>query len=202
VEAAHQLGITAPELGRVRGLIGKGGDKLIPEAFGIEEESPGGIALDELKGEIFRNRYAPHLQPTPGAADLLRRFREDGLRLVVATSAGEEDLAILLERAGVADLVDACTTASDVDDSKPDPDVVQAALRLAAVPAGSAVMLGDTPYDIEAARLTGIRVIAVRTGGWDDSALVGAAAIYDDPADLLARYDSSLFGTDASSPLP
>ncbi len=200
VEAAGELGIASPAYERVRGLIGKGGDKLLPEAFSIAEESPEGAALDERKGEIFRTRYAPHLRPTRGAADLLRRFRDDGLRLVVATSASDEDLAVLLARAGVTDLVDDCTTASDVESSKPDPDVVHAALKLAGVPAENAVMIGDTPYDIEAARRAGIRVIAVRTGGWDDASLAGAAEIYDDPADLLERYDSSLIGSGHSAP--
>jgi phosphoglycolate phosphatase-like HAD superfamily hydrolase len=55
-------------------------------------------------------------------------------------------------------------------------------------------MIGDTPYDVEAASRAGVRIVALRCGGWDDSALRGAAAIYDAPADLLQRYDESLFG--------
>jgi HAD superfamily hydrolase (TIGR01509 family) len=195
LESAEALGIPAPHLDRIRGLIGMGGDKLIPAAFGIEAESESdlGAALDERKGAIFRTRHAPALMPTPGARELLERFRADGLRRVVATSAGEEDLAMLLGRAGVADLIDDCTSSSDVEGSKPDPDLVHVALRLARVPADRAVMLGDTPYDVEAALKAGVRILAVRCGGWSDAPLAGATAVYDHPADLLAKYESSIF---------
>jgi HAD superfamily hydrolase (TIGR01509 family) len=194
IEAARELELPDPGFERVRWLIGKGGDKLIPEAFGLEEGGEAYTALDERKGEIFRERYAPTLKPTPGARELLERFAAEGLRRVVATSAGSDDIEILLERAGVTDLVEACTTASDVEETKPDPDIVDAALRLAEVDAGVAVMIGDTPYDVEAATRGGVRIVGVRSGGWEDDELRGAAAVYDHPADLLAHYERSLFG--------
>src|SRR5690606_446349 len=102
------------------------------------------------------------------------------------------DVVHLLERAGVKDLVGAATSADEVEASKPAPDVVEAALEEAGVAAEEAVMLGDTPYDVEAAGRAGVRILAMRTGGWDDDGLRDAAAIYDDPADLLARYGDSL----------
>jgi len=194
VDAAAELGIPAPHFDRLRGLIGMGSDKLIPEAFGVAFESSDGLALDEVKGRIFRDRYLSSVRPTPGAATLLRRLRDDGLRLVVATSAGREDLELLLDRAGVSDLIDGATSASDVEESKPEPDIVVAALRLADVPPGSAIMLGDTPYDVEAAIRAGVGIVAVRTGGWDDASLAGASAIYDDPADLMRDYEASPIG--------
>jgi len=192
VEAAEELDLDGADYETVRRLIGKGGDRLIPEAFGFEEESERGEALDQRKGEIFRARYAPALRPTPGARELVERLGEKGLRLVVATSAGSEDLAILLEKAGVSDLVDECTTSSDVDDSKPAPDVVRAALDLAGVGPEEAVMIGDTPYDVEAASRAGVRIIAVRTGGWSDEDLAGAAEIHDDPASILKALEGSV----------
>jgi HAD superfamily hydrolase (TIGR01509 family) len=193
VEAAAQLGFPGAPYEEILRMIGMGGDKLIPLAFGFSAESGSGQRLDERKGEIFRERFAPRLEPTPGARDLLERLRADGLGRVVATSANEEDLQILLRRAGVEDLIEACTSSSDVDRSKPDPDVVEQALELAGEPAERVVMIGDTPYDVEAASRAGVSIIGVRTGGWDEQALTGAAAVYDDPADLLRRYGESVF---------
>ena len=192
-EAAERLGVAA-DYEQIRRLIGKGGDKLIPEAFGFEQDSEQGERLDELKGEIFRGEYLPRLVPTRGARELLERFKADGLTLVVATSAGKDDLKGLLERAGIGDLIEDSTSAGDVDESKPDPDVVQAALDASGASADQAVMIGDTPYDVEAARRAGVRIIGVRSGGWDDEDLDGALAVYDDPADLLENYDRSVFG--------
>jgi len=189
-EAAEILGIDADYLQVLR-LIGKGSDKLIPEAFGVEEESACGRHLAQLKGKIFRERYLPFLGPTAGTRELLKKLKSKGLTLVVATSAGREDTSSLLERANVADLIDDTTTADDADASKPDPDILQAALREAAVSPEQAVMLGDTPYDVEAAIRAHVRCIAVRCGGWDDQSLQGAAAIFNDPADILAHFDQA-----------
>jgi HAD superfamily hydrolase (TIGR01509 family) len=193
VDAATELGFRSPPLNRVRGLIGMGGDKLIPAAFGFEAESDDGRALDELKGDIFRNRYLPALRPTPGAAELVHHLARQGIDRVVATSANREDLRLLLEKAGVVELAERATSASDVDESKPEPDIVEAALELAAVNRERTIMIGDTPYDVEAAIRAGVRIVAVRCGGWDDASLAGATDIFDHPADLLARWDESPF---------
>ncbi|MDQ3388419.1 MAG: HAD family hydrolase [Gemmatimonadota bacterium] len=194
VDAALELGIERGSFKEVRRLIGMGSDKLIPRVFGFRDDSAEGEALSERKGEIFRSRYLPELRPAPGARALLERLRGDGLRLVVATSASEEDLEGLLERVGVPDLIEGSSSASEVENSKPAPDVVEAALGEAGCPPEAAVMLGDTPYDVEAAGRAGVRIIGVRCGGWGDEDLRGAVAIFDDPADLLARYDLSPLG--------
>ena len=136
----------------------------------------------------------PALRPTPGARALLERMRSDGVARVVATSAAGAELEALLGQAGIADLVDATATASDAEQSKPAPDIVEAALAKAGVAPERALMLGDTPYDIEAARCAGVASVALRCGGaWDDAALAGAIAIYDSPAALLATWDRSPF---------
>jgi phosphoglycolate phosphatase-like HAD superfamily hydrolase len=85
------------------------------------------------------------------------------------------------------------TSSGDVDHSKPDPDIVQSALRKAECSAGEAVMLGDTPYDVQAASKANVPTIALRCGGHPDSALAGALAIYDDVADLMANFEQSVF---------
>ncbi|HEX6069034.1 MAG TPA: HAD family hydrolase [Longimicrobiaceae bacterium] len=194
VDAARELGFPAPPVEEVLRLIGMGGDKLIPRAFGFEQDAKRGEMLEERKGDIFRSRYLPSLAPTPGARALLERLRDDGFTLVVATSANEEDLKGLLDRAGVRDLIEEATSSGDVEESKPDPDIVHAALASAGAEAPEAIMLGDTPYDVEAATRAGVAIIGVRSGGWKTEDLGGAAMVFDHPADLLAHYDATPLG--------
>jgi HAD superfamily hydrolase (TIGR01509 family) len=186
--AAHSIQVPFE---KVRPLIGMGGDKLLPEAASIEEDSPLGKKISEHRSEIFKSKFLPHLKPFPGVRQLLERMRADDLKLVVASSAKSDELKQLLEIAGAFDLIEEKTSSSDAENSKPDPDIVRAALEESGFSHDEVVMIGDTPYDIEAAKKAGIDTIALRGGGWDDKALAGAIAIYDDTADLLARYDLS-----------
>lgn len=179
--------------GRIRQLIGVGSDKLLVAATGLEPGSMQGNALVERRKKLFLTQYLSSVRAFPGARALLQRFRRDGLRLVVATSAGEAEMSALLALAGASDLVDARTSSDDAERSKPDPDIVQAALRVAGVNAAQALLLGDTPYDVQGARRAGVRTVALTSGGWHHESLGGALAVYRDPADLLARYDSSPF---------
>jgi HAD superfamily hydrolase (TIGR01509 family) len=178
----------------VRPLIGMGADKLLPQTIGVSHESEEGKRLIKRRSEIFRERYLPQLKPLKGSRDLVLRVRADGLKPVVATSAKDEELKALLNAARVDDLMEERATASDAKRSKPDPDIVHAAIEESGIPAGQLVMIGDTPYDVEAAARADIRTIAFRSGGWTDEALSGAVEIYDGPADLLAHYESSLIG--------
>ncbi|MFI5256113.1 MAG: HAD family hydrolase [Gemmatimonadales bacterium] len=179
---------------RVRPLVGKGGDKILPELVGLDPESGEAKRIGQTRGELFRARELAHLAPTRGARALLSRLRTDGYELVVATSAQEADVAATLEQAGVSDLIQASASSTDAGRSKPDPDIVRAALGKARQPASHALMLGDTPYDIEAAARARVDIVVLRCGGhWSDADLVGARAIYDDPADIVAHYDHSPF---------
>jgi len=178
---------------RVRPLIGKGGDKLVPEVSGIDPESAEGKRLDARRSAIFKERYLPSLKAFPHAKELLERMGAEGLTLVVATSAKDDEMNPLLEICGADRIVAKRTSSDDAEHSKPDGDIVAAALERAKVTAGEALMLGDTPYDIEAAARAGVGAVALRSGGWNDEALVRALAIYDDANDLLARYDESPF---------
>jgi HAD superfamily hydrolase (TIGR01509 family) len=180
------------EFGTVRRAIGMGGDKLMPAVASITEDSPIGRRVAQMRQEIFKKKYLPQLRPFPGARELVAAIKQRGLDGVAASSAKQKELTALLEIAGVADLLDAATSSDDAEESKPDPDIVHAALDRAKAPPGAAVMIGDTPYDIEAAARAGVATIAFRCGGWTDEDLRGAREIYDGPADLLARIDSSL----------
>lgn len=189
-EAFEEAGYRVP-FERVRRLIGMGADELLPEAIGVPANTPSGEAIGERRGQIFRERYLPQVKPLPGSRDLVLRLRRDGYLLAIASSAQPDELGALLKIAGVDDLIEARTSAAEVEESKPEPDVVLAALSKLKLPGAAAVMIGDTPYDAEAARRAGVALIGFRSGGWSDRDLAGALAVYDGPADLLARLDSS-----------
>ena len=172
----------------VRWLIGMGGDKVLPEVTGLQDDSEDGKKILERRGEIFRSEYLPKLAPFPSTRELLQRISDDGCKLVVATSASEEDLQALLKQAGIEDLIDKAANSDDAEESKPAPDIVEAAMKRAKVEPHECIMIGDTPYDIGAATRAGVPIIAVRCGGWDTEELRGAVAVYDDPADILAGY--------------
>ena len=176
----------------VRPLIGMGADKLLPKTIGVKHDSKEDKKLIKRRSEIFRKKYLPTLRPLEGSRALVLRVRADGLKAIVATSAKDEELQDLLKAAEVADLMEEKATASDAKRSKPDPDIVEAAIEESGTSPHNLVMIGDTPYDIEAAARAKVRTIAFRSGGWSDADLHGAVEIYDGPADLLVHYDSSL----------
>ena len=185
--ALREHGVTV-DIGQIRPLIGMGADKLLPAVASVSEDSTLGQAMGLRKKAIFET-LLPGLQPTAGARPLLEYLLERGTQLVIATSADDREVEALLQRAGVADLLPQRASKDDASESKPDPDIVNAALIRSSARPESAVMIGDTPYDIEAASRAGIDAIALRCGGhWSDGDLRGAVAIFDDPATLLARW--------------
>ncbi|WP_013334615.1 HAD family hydrolase [Gloeothece verrucosa] len=176
----------------VRPLIGMGGDKVISLLVpGLTDSKGVGKEISSFRQQLIINQYGTKLSPTPGARQLLLKMLSEGLELIVASSAKSDELSVLLKSGGIDDLLPQATTSSDVDNSKPEPDIVQAALDKINLPPEQVLMLGDTPYDIEAASRAGINVIALRCGGFSDSQLEGAGAIYDDPAQLLEQYETS-----------
>jgi HAD superfamily hydrolase (TIGR01509 family) len=187
VDAGRALGYDI-SFDKVRPLIGMGGDKVMPIVAGIEQGTPEGQQIKKARGDIFRSRYLSDLQPLPRVRELLTRLRDDGFQLVVASSASDRDLGLLLEQAGVADLVDSTTSSDDAEESKPEPDIVEAAIARARHPRERLLMIGDTPYDVEAARRARVPIIAVRSGGWDDPDLEGARGVYEHTGELLERY--------------
>jgi HAD superfamily hydrolase (TIGR01509 family) len=191
VDALAATGHAVP-FERVRSLIGKGGDKLLWETVGIDSESDIGKKIDEGRALRFKQSL-PQLRPFPGARALLQRMHEGGLRLVVATSAKEEEMRALLEIVGAGPFLYGQTSSEDANNSKPDPDIIQAALQRAQAQPSEAWLLGDTPYDVEAAARAGVATVALRSGGWADPDLKGALEIFDDAADLLAHYAESPF---------
>lgn len=185
---------------QVRPLIGMGGDHIIPKfALGLSDQEGKGKKIADKRKELIINKFGTNLTPTNGARQLILKMLSVGLRLIIASSATSQELSVLLKAAQVDDLLsqDEATTSSDAEASKPDPGIVKAALNKLNMQPSKVVMLGDTPYDVESANKAGVGVIAFRCGGFDDSQLKDALAIYNDPAELLAQYDSSPLGTKA-----
>lgn len=193
VEAFADFGYSV-EFEQVRPLIGMGGDQIVPKfAPGLSDKEGKGKEIADRRKELIINKYGPNLSPAKGTRDLILKMQSQGLHLIIASSATEQELSVLLKAARVDDLLsqEEATTSSDAEASKPEPDIVEAALNKFDMQPQQVVMLGDTPYDIESANKAGVEVIAFRCGGFDDKQLKDAIAIYDDPADLLANYERS-----------
>lgn len=170
--------------------VGKGADNYVP-AFLPDLPEEEQERLGDEHGRIYKEKYLSTAKPFPGARDLLQRCREVGYKVVLASSASGEELDHYLKLLDATDLVDAHTSADDVGHSKPCPDIFDTARRKVGVEPDQALVIGDTPYDIKAAASAGVQTIAVRSGKFPDEALSGAIAIFDDVAQLLARFDAS-----------
>lgn len=192
METFHARGVPA-EYADVRRLVGMGGDRLVPLVAGVAPDSAFGERLMEERWQRFRFEMLPRLRPFPRARDLVVRARAEGLRVAVATAAKEDEIVALLDVCNVRPLMHAIVDSDDVARSKPEGDVVAVALARLGVRHDEAVLIGDTPWDVLAGKRAGVRTVALRSGGWDDEALAGAVAIYDDAADLLARWERSIF---------
>ena len=178
----------------VRHQIGKGGDQLMPVFFSKEELDEFGEEMEKYRGDLYKREYLPRVRAFPAVRALFERIRRDGKKIALASSAKEEELKVYKEIADIADLVEEETSADDADKSKPHPDIFEAALaQLGDVKPADVIVVGDTPYDAEAAGKAGLRTVGVLCGGFPEAELraAGCVAIYQDPADLLARYDDS-----------
>lgn len=196
-DAYRQFGHDIPWQ-RIQPLIGMGGDKLEDTLVpGMSSEHGVGKQITDRRKEIFLTQYLPDLRPAPGARALLTHLKDEGLKLTIATSAKSDELQALLRAARVEDVVGETTTSDDANESKPSPDIVEAALEKSGLRADRVVMIGDTPYDVESAGRAEVGLIAVRCGGHDDEDLRGALAVYDDPADILAHIDETPLAREA-----
>jgi len=170
--------------------IGKGGDKYLPEFLSTTELRTFGAELEEFRADLFKRKYLERVQPFPRVKELFQRIREDGKRIALASSGSDAEVTHYVKLAELGDLIEAQTTKSDVANSKPSPDVFTSALSLLHVQAQEAIVVGDTPYDVQAAKKIELPTVAVLCGGFaeDELRASGAIAIYRDPAGLLESY--------------
>ncbi len=181
-------------LADVRHEIGKGGDQLIPVFLSAYELSRYGDALDRYRAELWRRDYAPRVRPFPLAAELVLRAREAGIRVALASSASADEVESNRRLLGLEpSLLDGAVSGDDAARSKPSPDIFEAALAATGAPPDRGLAIGDSPWDALSARRAGLRTIGMRSGGFPEEELrdAGCVAIYDDPVDLLARWEGS-----------
>jgi len=176
---------------QIRRFVGMGGDNLLPAAIGVHKDSDLGEQIAQRRQEIFKEEYLPTIQAFAGVKPLIERLQANDLKIAVASSGEQDEVQHLLSVSGIEDLVETQTSSADVEKSKPNPDVVQAALEKLALDPAQVLMLGDTPYDVQAAAKVGVGVIVLRCGGFSDRELQGAVAIYDSPEALLKDFEQS-----------
>jgi HAD superfamily hydrolase (TIGR01549 family) len=181
-------GVSLP-VWRIHRHIGMGGDQLVPALVpGIDDELH--QAIEETRSE----RYAELIDEVEAFAqahELIEDLTELGATVVLASSSPQNELDHYLELLDARKLLDAWTTKDDVDATKPEPDLVQAGLEKAGT--SEAVMVGDTGWDIEAARRAGLETVCVITGGWSKQELLdaGAAAVYESIEELRRNLDET-----------
>lgn len=193
VDALKHFGVDVP-FEDMRVQIGKGGDQILHGLIPPDMLASRGEEIQAFRSDMFKRDYMHRAQAFPGVRELFERIRAAGQKAVLASSGTAGEVENYKRIAGIADLIDGATSSDDAERSKPFPDIFQAALaKLAPLGVQDAVVVGDTPYDAEAARTAGLTSVGVLCGGFPEEALrsAGCVAVFRGPADLLERYDES-----------
>jgi HAD superfamily hydrolase (TIGR01509 family) len=189
----RRFGVEA-DLDEIRRQIGKGGDQLLPGLVPPAILEAKAEEMQAFRAELFKREYLPQVRAFPGVRALFERIHAAGQTIVLASSGEAEEVKEHKRIADIADLIDDETTSADAERSKPFPDIFEAAFaKLGLAERSDAVVIGDTPYDAEAARGAGLATIGVLCGGFTERSLrqAGCMAVYRDPHHLLDQYDSS-----------
>ena len=188
--AFRQSGIVPP-LWRIHRHVGMGGDQLVPALAGKDADETRGDEIRELRGQAYAE-LIDEIEPLEGARELIVDLKDRGLTVVLASSSPQDELDRYLELLDARELADCWTTDDDVEATKPEPDLVRAALEKAGTDDG--LMIGDTPWDLEAARKAGLDTVCVITGGFSEQELsdAGAAAVFESVEKLRRNLDAVL----------
>lgn len=194
-EALRQNGQQLP-MADLHHAIGMSSDQLLGHCLGEDRDKDGDEAIVAAHKTLAKQWWG-RLTRLPGARDLVRACAERGLDVVLASSAAEEELAALRSALDADDAIKAATSSSDADEGKPEPDILQAALKESGLSADQVVFVGDAVWDGRAAHRAGITFIGVTCGGTpaEDLRAAGAVEVWDDPAHLLSNLDKSVLGT-------
>jgi len=178
---------------KIHRSIGMGSDQLIPHLIGEEQAEKSGDELSSAEKPLFR-AMIEECEPFEGAHELIADLHEAGKTVILASSANEQDIGHYLDLLDAREIADDWTTSDDVEKTKPEPDLVKAALEKAGT--DDAVMVGDTPWDVKAAKGAGIDTIAVLTGGFSADELrdAGAAQVFESIAELRGRMQETALG--------
>ena len=180
---------------RIHRHIGMGGDQLVEALTDADTEEKRGDDIRAAEKELYLE-LIDEVEPFAGARELIADLKGRGHTVVLASSAKEDEIEHYIDLLDARELADAWTTSADVEATKPEPDLVNAALQRAGEDADSAMMVGDTPWDVKAAAKAGVSTIAVRTGGFsvDELEGAGAAAVFESIEELCGRIDETPFG--------
>jgi HAD superfamily hydrolase (TIGR01509 family) len=172
---------------RIHRAVGMGGDQLVPALAGPELDEEQGDDIRAARDEIYRSGLMDEVAPLEGGHELIAELKDRGLQVVLTSSSPKDELERYLDLLDAGELADAWTTKDDVDATKPAPDLILAALEKAETE--SAVLVGDTPWDVEAASKAGVETVCVITGGWSKQELreAGAIAVFES-VDELHRH--------------
>lgn len=191
VEAFRHFGVETEEP-EVRRQIGKGGDQLMPVFLSQERIEREGKEIETYRSDLFKREYLDKVRPFPGVRPLFERMRQAGLTIALASSGKKDEVKHYQDLLGIADLVDVATSSDDADRSKPHPDIFQAAIaKLPGIAPTEMIVVGDTPYDAEAAARAGLHTIGVLCGGFPESDLkaAGCIVVLRDPKHLIEAFD-------------
>jgi HAD superfamily hydrolase (TIGR01549 family) len=190
--AFREHDITVP-VWKIHRAVGMGGDQLVPALVGQEVDQEKGDDIRDKRSNIYED-LIEEVAPFEGAHELVCDLLERDISVVLASSASEEELEHYLDLLDVRTLVDAWTTRDDVEQTRPEPDLVKAALEK--VDGAEAVMVGDTKWDIEAAARVGVPTVCVMTGGWSRQELqdAGAVQVYESVEELRGKLDETPLG--------
>jgi HAD superfamily hydrolase (TIGR01509 family) len=180
-------------LWRIHRAIGMGGDQLVPALVGEQADAEKGDEIREARDLLYQELIG-EVEPLHGSRELISDLKEGGVTVVLASSSPQDELDHYLELLDARGLADAWTTKDDVESTKPEPDLVHAALDKAGTE--NAVMVGDTRWDIEAAAKAGVDTVCVLTGGWSAQELLdaGAVAVYESVDELREKLGETPFG--------
>jgi HAD superfamily hydrolase (TIGR01509 family) len=197
-EAFGQAGYQLPMVD-IHRAIGMGSGRMLDKLLPADRDTDADADIRAAHSTLYAT-YWSRLRPLPGAADLLRTCRRQGLAVVLASSADEAEFNALRAALDAEDAIDAVTFAGDVESSKPAPDLVETALDRVGVSAQEAVFTGDTVWDVQACRKAGVPCIGLLSGGIgrDELTAAGAVEVYPSPADLLAAVRGGLLDQGAS----
>ncbi|MEV4707423.1 HAD family hydrolase [Actinoplanes sp. NPDC049316] len=179
-------------MAKIHRAIGMGSDRLLDHLLGSDRDKDDDETMSSAH-DVLYGAWWERLRPLPGAADLLRACAAEGLAVVLASSAKAPELKQLRRVIDADDVITAATSSADAEESKPAPDILEAALEQSGVGAERAVFVGDSVWDVKAAGKLGIPCIGLTCGGTSAAELLDAGAVetYENPADLLAALDGS-----------
>jgi HAD superfamily hydrolase (TIGR01509 family) len=174
-------------------LIGMGGDQFLKDYFSKEELEKNQEKIEKYRSDLFKERFLKRIEPFPKVRELFQKIKNDKKQIALASSAKKDEVEEYKKIANIADLIDKETSTDDAEESKPEPDIFEAALqKLNGIEKKNIVVIGDTPYDAIAAKKANLETIGVLTGGWSKEKLAeaGCSKVFRDIAEIYEEYEN------------